>query len=62
MLDEVRRRAFEPFFTTKGPGLGSGLAIVHEIVRHRGGFIVVKSAVSRGTEVAIYLPGAEAGG
>ncbi|HEY3381032.1 MAG TPA: ATP-binding protein [Vicinamibacterales bacterium] len=58
MSDEVRERIFEPFFSTKpkDEGLGLGLAMVHGIVTHSGGRVVVESAVGRGTTCTILLP------
>jgi CheY-like chemotaxis protein len=58
MDPEVRRRMFEPFFTTKGAGLGNGLglAVVHGIVTHHGGWIDVESERGRGTAIRVHLP------
>jgi len=58
MSAEVQAHLFEPFFTTKdvGDGTGLGLAFVHGIARHGGGFVGVESAPGRGTTIAVYLP------
>jgi len=59
----VRDRIFDPYFTTKeqGKGSGLGLAVVRGIVERLGGEIGVKSAVGRGTRMAVFLPVAEHG-
>jgi len=58
MPGDVAARAFEPFFTTKelGRGTGLGLAIVRECVKECGGAVEVRTAVGRGTTVAVSLP------
>jgi signal transduction histidine kinase len=58
MTPEVQAHLFEPFFTTKdvGEGIGLGLAFVHGIVRHGGGFVIVETAPAKGTAVSVYLP------
>ena len=58
MSEEVRAHLFEPFFTTKevGEGTGLGLAFVHGVAVHAGGFVDVDSAPGRGTTVSVYLP------
>lgn len=51
---------FEPFFTTKGDaGTGLGLASVRDLVRLRGGDVIVASAVDAGTCVRVYWSLAE---
>jgi hypothetical protein len=62
MSADIQAHLFEPFFTTKdvGEGTGLGLAFVHGIARHAGGFVGVSSAPGRGTAISIYLPPAAA--
>ena len=62
MSADVQSHLFEPFFTTKevGEGTGLGLAFVHGIVLHAGGFVTVDSAPDQGTTVSLYLPVAPA--
>lgn len=49
---------FEPFFTTKstGKGTGLGMAVVHGIVMAHEGAIRVKSTVTEGSTVELWLP------
>jgi len=58
MTPDVQAHLFEPFFTTKevGEGTGLGLAFVHGIARHGGGFVTVETAPAKGTTVSVYLP------
>jgi two-component system, cell cycle sensor histidine kinase and response regulator CckA len=58
MSADVQAHLFEPFFTTKdvGEGTGLGLAFVHGIARHGGGFVAVDSAPGGGTTISVYLP------
>jgi two-component system cell cycle sensor histidine kinase/response regulator CckA len=58
MAPDVQSHLFEPFFTTKevGEGTGLGLAFVHGIARHGGGFVSVETAPAKGTTVSVYLP------
>ncbi|PWS34244.1 hypothetical protein DFH01_26850 [Falsiroseomonas bella] len=55
-------RATEPFFTTKGIGKGSGLGLsmVHGLAQQSGGGLGIASRPGAGTEVAVWLPRAEA--
>jgi two-component system cell cycle sensor histidine kinase/response regulator CckA len=58
MTAHVQSHLFEPFFTTKavGQGTGLGLAFVHGIARHNGGFVSIQSAPGEGTAVSVYFP------
>jgi two-component system cell cycle sensor histidine kinase/response regulator CckA len=62
MTPDVESHLFEPFFTTKevGEGTGLGLAFVHGIARHGGGFVTIDTAPGKGTTVSVYLPPAPA--
>lgn len=63
MSADVQAHLFEPFFTTKevGEGTGLGLAFVHGVARHAGGFVTVESAPGKGTKVSVSLPIAAGG-
>ncbi len=62
MTPEVESHLFEPFFTTKevGQGTGLGLAFVHGVAKHSGGFTSVETAPGKGTTISVYLPVAPA--
>jgi PAS domain S-box-containing protein len=64
MTPDVQSHLFEPFFTTKevGEGTGLGLAFVHGIARHGGGFVTVETAPAKGTAVSVYFPPAPEAG
>ena len=51
-------RVFEPFFTTKeqGKGTGMGLATVYGVLQQHDGWIEVRSARGKGTEVRVFFP------
>jgi two-component system NtrC family sensor kinase len=54
-------RLFDPFFTTKSFGTGLGLAVSYGIIRSRGGEILVRSEVGKGTEFTVRIPLADPG-
>ena len=58
MDEETVNRIFEPYFTTKemGKGSGMGLALVHGIVQHCGGFVKVESMPGKGSVFHVYFP------
>jgi signal transduction histidine kinase len=58
MPSDIVARAIEPFFTTKefGRGSGLGLSIAYGFASQSGGTVDIRSAVGRGTTVAILLP------
>jgi two-component system cell cycle sensor histidine kinase/response regulator CckA len=61
---DVQAHLFEPVFTTKdvGKGTGLGLAFVHGIAKHGGGFVAIETAPAKGTTVSVYLPPAPEAG
>lgn len=58
---EVMEKLFEPFMTTKEVGKGTGLGLSSSlgIVRSHGGFILVETAVGKGTTFSVYIPAAK---
>jgi len=51
-------KVFDPFFTTKvvGKGMGLGLSVLHGIIKHHKGEVLVESQVEKGTVFTIMLP------
>ena len=59
MAPAVKDSAFEPFYSTRERGSGLGLAIVHNIIDAHGGKVEIESERDNGTELAVFLPGAD---
>ncbi|MCP4153553.1 MAG: tetratricopeptide repeat protein [bacterium] len=53
-------KIFDPYFSTRQnisrKGTGLGLSIAHSIIKRHNGYIDVKSTVTKGTTVTIYIP------
>ena len=54
--DEILARIWNPFFTTRPRGTGLGLPLSQSIVREHGGFLTLRSVVSKGTTALLDLP------
>ncbi len=54
--ETILPRIFEPFFTTKSAGVGLGLSVCNEILRHYEGSMEVMSQVGVGTTFVARLP------
>jgi PAS domain S-box-containing protein len=59
--EDIAAKVFDPFFTTKpiGKGTGLGLSQVHGFAYQAGGFVKIRSKLSEGTTITLYLPRAE---
>jgi len=53
---ELLNKIFDPFFTTKEKGSGIGLTTSYSIVSKHDGYILVESAVGRGSKFSVFLP------
>lgn len=60
MDEDALRRYFQPFSSGFAQGSGLGAAIVYRIAEEHGGDVQVVSRPSRGTEIRVILPRAEA--
>lgn len=58
MEADTLARAVEPFFSTKGVGKGTGLGLsmVHGLLAQLGGKLAIRSGVSEGTTIELWLP------
>lgn len=57
MPREIIERIFDPYFTTKGDcGTGLGIPQVHALTQKVGGFVLVDSAVGKGTSFDLFFP------
>lgn len=61
MDEDVLDKIFEPFFSTKTAtqATGLGLSMVYGFVQRSGGYIRVRSELSKGSSVQLFLPRAE---
>ncbi|ACA19430.1 signal transduction histidine kinase, nitrogen specific, NtrB [Methylobacterium sp. 4-46] len=59
MPPEVLARALEPFFTTREPGRGTGLAILHALMKRQGGAVGLRSTLGEGTILRLSFPAAD---
>lgn len=46
----------EPFFTTKDDGVGLGMGLAHQMIRHHDGKFSITSNEGEGTQIEIKLP------
>jgi len=50
------KKAFDPFYTTNKNATGLGLSVMSEIITMHDGFIEVRSSLTTGTIITIFLP------
>lgn len=58
MTPEMAARALAPFATSREAGRGTGLAIVHGLMKRQGGTVAVESRPGEGTVVRLVFPAA----
>lgn len=54
--EEVLVEALQPLFSTKAYGVGLGLPTAKSVVERHGGRLEIRSELSKGTEVTIFVP------
>lgn len=56
MSSDTQRRIFDPFFSTKTTGRGLGLSVVLGVVKARGGVVLLRSQLGKGSVFRVLLP------